>query len=306
MKEYNVISVSGGKDSTALLLLALEQQVENLLPVFADTGNEHSITYEYLNYLEKSLGIQIKRVKADFSERINKKCDYVRDIWKQEGVSQQIIDNALKALKPSGIPFLDLCLWKGRFPSTMAAFCSAELKRNPIMKQIQEPLLVSGDDVVSWQGVRAQESKRRALLTIREHKLTHESGAELWNYRPILNWTVEDVFSMHEKYSIKPNPLYSQGMGRVGCMPCINCRKDELLEISKRFPEEVARIKEWENLVSMASKWGAATFFTSDERGHGIDQLVEWSMTSRGGKQIDYFRANSDIQSCSSIYGLCE
>lgn len=230
----------------------------------------------------------------------------MREVWKQESVSQQIIDNALEVLKPSGIPFLDLCLWKGRFPSTMAAFCSAELKRNPIMQQIHEPLLTSGHDVISWQGVRAQESRRRALLTMKEHKLTHDNGAELWNYRPILNWSIEDVFAMHKKHNIKPNSLYSQGMGRVGCMPCINCRKDELLEISKRFPKEIERIKEWEKIISMASKRGSATFFTSDERGHGIDQLVEWSMTSRGGKQIDFLRANSDIQLCSSIYGLCE
>jgi len=36
---------------------------------------------------------------------------------------------------------------------------------------------------------------------------------------------------------IKPNPLYSQGMGSSRCMPCINCRKDELREIALRFPE---------------------------------------------------------------------
>ena len=141
---------------------------------------------------------------------------------------------------------------------------------------------------------------------MREHKLTHDSGAELWNYRPILNWSVDDILAMHKKHGIKPNPLYSQGQWRVGCMPCINCRKDELLEISKRFPKEIERIKAWEALVSKVSKRSSATFFKSDERGHGIAQLVEWSKTSRGGQQIDFFRANDDVQLCSSIYGLCE
>ncbi|ETT30700.1 hypothetical protein C161_27388 [Paenibacillus sp. FSL R5-192] len=56
----NIISLSGGKDSTALWLEALEQGVE-VVPVFADTGNEHHQTYEYVEYLEKQLG-PIRRI----------------------------------------------------------------------------------------------------------------------------------------------------------------------------------------------------------------------------------------------------
>ena len=63
----------------------------------------------------------------------------------------------------------------------------------------------------------------------------------------------------------------------------------------------IARIREWERLVSMASKRGASTFFpasndpTTDIAGqitpatHGIDRAVEWAMTSRGGRQFDMF-----------------
>ena len=46
-------------------------------------------------------------------------------------------------------------------------------------------------------------------------------------------------------------------------MPCINCRKDELLEISKRFPEVIDRIEQWEQAVKQASKLQAATFFAA-------------------------------------------
>jgi hypothetical protein len=37
-----------------------------------------------------------------------------------------------------------------------------------------------------------------------------------------------------------------------------------------------------------------------------IDAVVEWSKTSRGGKQFDLLRTMNDGRSCSSIYGLCE
>lgn len=193
------------------------------------------------------------------------------------------------------------------------------MKRNPIIKQVQQPILDAGDDIQSWQGVRRDESLRRSTLPERDLKLTHDNGGELWNYRPILDWTAEDAFSMHRKHGIKHNPLYEQGMGRVGCMPCINCRKDELLEISKRFPEAIDRIREWEAAVASASKRNASTFFAAANYGDvtdmstsqvvqlaNIDAVVEWSKTSRGGKQFDFLRIENDGPACSSIYGLCE
>lgn len=67
----HVVSVSGGKDSAATLLLALERcPRENVIPVFCDTGNEHAEVYKYLAYLEQALDITILHLKADFSEQI--------------------------------------------------------------------------------------------------------------------------------------------------------------------------------------------------------------------------------------------
>lgn len=324
MSEHNIISVSGGKDSTALLLLAIEQETPDLQAVFADTGNEHPLTYEYLDYLEVATGVSIRRIRADFTPQIAKRRQMMQDVingtHKNQGRyrwTKKISRQALKILHPTGNPFLDMCLVHGRFPSTMVAFCSKELKRDQLTKQVHLPLLSEGDDVVSWQGVRADESPKRALLPAREHVLTHDAGGELWNYRPILDWAAEQCFAMHRKHGIEPNPLYSQGMSRVGCMPCINARKDELLEISKRFPAELERIAEWEHLVTQASKCGVATFFPASDLGatsaadahtntHGIRARIEWAKTSRGGTQYDLLRSDSPVELCSSIYGLCE
>lgn len=316
MSEHNIISVSGGKDSTALLLLAIERQPDNLQAVFADTGNEHQITYDYVQYLNDNV-FPIRTVKADFTRQIAGKLEYVKTKWADKGVSQEAIERASAALVPTGNPFLDLCIWKGRFPSSKAAFCSEELKRNPIINEVQKPLLDAGDDVISWQGVRRDESLRRSLLSENELKKAYPNGAELWNYRPIIDWTAEDCFAMHRKHGVKHNPLYETGMGRVGCMPCINCRKDELLEISKRFPEVIERIRQWELAVKMASKLQGATFFAAANSGEGvtveeayrianIDAVVQWAQTSRGGKQFDWIRMDEEGPTCTSIYGLCE
>jgi 3'-phosphoadenosine 5'-phosphosulfate sulfotransferase (PAPS reductase)/FAD synthetase len=306
--KHNIVSVSGGKDSTALLLLAIERQTENLQAVFADTGHEHEQTYEYVQYLNDKV-FPIRTIKADFSEQIARKREYVKNKWPEKGVPQETIDRALQALYPTGNPFLDLCIWKGRFPSTKARFCSEELKRNPIIEQVQIPLLDQGDTIWSWQGVRADESAARRNLPELE-----EVGGGLWNYRPILKWTAQDCFDMHKKHGIKHNPLYEQGMGRVGCMPCIHARKDELLEISKRFPDEIERVARWEKIVQQASKTGVATLLNAGipslsneeaKKANNIYQMVEWSKTSKGRSQYDFLRMQEG-SSCSSIYGLCE
>lgn len=300
METVNVISISGGKDSTALWLLAKERETENMKVIFSDVGHEHPTTYEYIEYLQKELG-EITIIKPDFTEQIIRKRETVQTKWRNEGVSEQIIEEALTVLKPTGISFLDLCLWKGRFPSTMARFCTQELKVIPVYEQIYMPLLEEGKHVVSWQGIRAQESRKRAQMPEREDT---PEGYEV--YRPLIHWDVYDVFKMHDKHGIKPNPLYTQGMGRVGCMPCINSRKDELYEIARRFPEEIERVAKWERLVSKASKRGSATFFTSDHRGHGVHDVVNWSNTSRGGQNYDLLKIMEPIPMCSSQYGLCE
>jgi 3'-phosphoadenosine 5'-phosphosulfate sulfotransferase (PAPS reductase)/FAD synthetase len=308
----NLVSVSGGKDSTATLLLALATQSrETVRAVFADTGNEHPLTYEYVDYLERTTGVQIHRLRQDFSAQIARKAEYVRTHWADKGVPQEHIDRVLAVLVPSGNPFLDLCIWKGRFPSRMAQFCTRFLKTEPIAEYALDLIDQSGE-VYSWQGVRADESPSRAKLRTLQHV-----GDGFYNYRPILRWSVDDVFAMHRRHGINPNPLYSMGMRRVGCMPCINTRKDELLEISKRFPEVIDRIDEWERACGEAAKNGVATFFagsgdksamTFTEIGnqYNIRRMIDWAQTSRGGKQFDLLRVTDEPLACSSAYGLCE
>lgn len=316
MAEYNIVSMSGGKDSTAPLLVARELEVPNLSAVFADTGHEHPATYDYVHYLAEAAGVPIRWVKADFARQIAGKRKFIETKWREKGVPEAVVLAALEVLHPTGNPFLDMCLWKGRFPGAKSRFCTDELKRNPIIEQVFMPLMGADSMILSWQGVRAEESLDRRYLPECD-----EVGGGLFNYRPILKWPVDAVFEAHRAAGIKPNPLYLQGCNRVGCMPCIMCAKDELREIAARWPEEVDRVREWERLVSLASKRGATTFFpavndptvSSDDQisaaTHGIDRMVDWANTARGGRQFDMVDliARSDSQnSCSSAYGLCE
>lgn len=332
----HLVSVSSGKDSTATVLVALETVPrEQIRFVFADTGNEDPAVYEYLDYLERQLGITIVRLRADFSEWMQQRREFVandrrvrrkrvkeRNKWTGK-VTTSVVSvrhtnkqkrRILAHLHPSGNPYLDLCMIKGRFPSRRAQFCTEFLKTTPLTEYAMS-LIEQGHIVWSWQGVRAGESEKRKHLrgTGACAKFFEEVGGGLYIYRPIVRWAAEDCIEAHAAYGITPNPLYSQGFDRVGCMPCINASKKDIRNIAARRPGEIDRIgKKWEPLVCMTSKRGESSFFPAPNDGRGermgrnIYEVVEWSKTSRGGKQFDLLAGAEDTSGCSSSYGLCD
>lgn len=305
-----IVSVSGGKDSTATAIRALDEYgADRVRLVFADTGNEHPATIEYVTeYMPRAFGMPVVVVRADFRERIEHRRWYVTNKWPEKGVPQEACERAAANLVYTGNPFLDLCMVKGRFPSRMAQFCTQELKRIPLDRLMLD-LMGEGLTVESWRGIRRDES------TWRSHTEARTQAAEgYWIVHPIVEWTAQQTVDFVRSRGFELNPLYSQGMKRVGCMPCINCGKDELSEIAKRFPEEIARIREWERIVGIVSKHQQSTFFAAPNGGDdtvdayltgNIDQVVEWSKTSRGGVQYDWTRT-MEPETCSSVYGLCE
>ena len=316
MNVLNVVSISGGKDSAATALVALETMPrESLRFIFCDTGNEHESTYDYVAYMESHLGIQIDTLRAEFTQQIARQREYIMNKWPGKGVPLEACERAARAMVPTGNPFLDLCIWKGRFPSRRAQFCTEQLKTLPAT-EYQLELIDSGqcEAVYSWQGVRLDESwsRRNRMQGTGACVISlDERGGGIWNYRPILRWTAFDVFEAADCYGLKPNPLYLQGMTRVGCMPCINAGKDEVLEISKRFPGHIDRIEMWEQSVAMASKREEASFFPDPDRDahlkkRGIRNVVEWSKTQRGGQLMDFIRITEEPKACESAYGLCE
>lgn len=313
----HVISFSTGKDSTAILLLALHRcKPEDVIVITCDTGNEHEEYYKYLDYIEQRLGVKVVRLKANFADKLARKRLFIardqRTGRDQKGRklrwSNKAKRRALAVMHPSGNAFLDLCMWKGRFPSRKAQFCTQELKTNMAV-EFQLELMDAGHNVISWQGVRRDESQNR-----KNAKKIERVGTKLRVFRPIVDWTAVQVFEFIAQNDVNPNPLYLQGMNRVGCMPCINCSKQELREIAHRFPEHPTRISEWEKIVSQCSKRGFSTFMADSHAAQdrriifadlNIYNRIEWAKTTRGGKQYNLLQP-ADNNVCSSSYGLCE
>lgn len=274
MEILRIVSVSGGKDSTALYCWAIEQWgKDGFRAVFADTGHEHPVTYNYVRNLpEMASGPAIDWVRADFAARLR-----------------------AKGKEPSGNPFLDMWQWKGRAPSAKAQFCTEHVKLRPIQEWLNQ---IRGDaDAIMYTGIRAGESERRSKMPDREWMDLYDCYTE----RPLLHWTEAQVFEFLKAKGVPPNPLYLAGFTRVGCYPCIHARKSELARMEDWAWEKLA---EWEKLAGR-------TWFGPDEvpgvHITSIADVREWCKTARGGRQFDLFAEDAkDVPTCMSTWGACE
>jgi 3'-phosphoadenosine 5'-phosphosulfate sulfotransferase (PAPS reductase)/FAD synthetase len=226
-----IVSVSGGKDSTALLLYALNNlqvnKEDEIIPVFADTEWEHKYTYEYLDYLEEKLGIKIVRIKNEI------------------GGMREIV------------------LHKKFMPNRLRRYCTEELKQKPFKKWVYENFVSKNIDFINLVGVRREESKARA--NEESFKIMRETYNRKAFYvktlQPIVYWTTERVFQYIEENGLEPNPLYKKGYKRVGCYPCIFANKAELQMLDGEYLE---RLRNLEKEVS--EKIGKTAKFFAPER----------------------------------------
>jgi len=276
MSRLRIVSFSGGKDSTATYLWCLDKfGSDGFVAVSADTGNEHPVTLNYVRNFHSFVGAPpVVIVRADVSR-------YTPDISN---------------------PFLSLCVKKQRFPSTMARFCRRHLKEIPIQLYIDS--IRRDRPVTVYTGLRRAESRHRYFYTRR----MLDPKYDCLHYRPIIGWSADQVFRFIRSHKVEPNPLYSYGLDRVGCWPCIMAGKHEVSRLDSRT---IDRIREWEGVVKRNSKRGWASFFPWSKDPHQyqptIDDIVQWARTTHGGTQYDLFAGQrQDIPFCMSEWGVCE
>lgn len=280
-----LVSVSGGKDSTAMALWLIDQGLADRCHwVFADTGWEHPEVYKYLEYLENIIGP---------------------------------IHKATNSKYPGG--FADLVRKKGMFPSRKFRFCTEQLKVVPIREYAAQLTEELGEELISCVGIRAAESRSRAALDM------WDSGGpiKLDTWRPIIEWGVDDVIEYHNRHNVVPCSLYLRDKHpseRVGCYPCIMSRKSEIRAIDAHDQWRVEEIRKLEEDAQVVYKernkdWKERglqlpTMFQgrqNDKDGKRlmtkIDTVVEWSKTSHGGKQFEMFETG---QPGCRMWGLCD
>lgn len=278
---------------SAAWLTLLRAKLRDRVVVASVSGGKDSAAMSL--YL-KELGIDHVRVFADTGWEHPKTYEYLR------GELTRVIGPIVEVRGALTLP--ELARKKGIFPSRRKRYCTDLLKVAPIGAYLNSLDV----EPVNTIGVRAEESAERAMMP--KWEWSDAFNVETW--RPIIDWSLDDVIAIHKRHGLAPNPLYLLGAERVGCFPCINAGRGELLLLDRIAPERIAEIRELERAVTERARdvVGARGESLLHPRsllrergttfGADIDGQIAWARSN----QVDKFASAAD-RGCAR-WGMCE
>lgn len=277
----HVVGFSAGIDSQAALLWVRNRYApEDIIALNTQAGrNESPLTVAHTRWYSANV-FPIQEVVPIIS-----------DLWVEgSGVpDSRGLDGSAE------LTFEQMMLIKGRAPSRTRQFCTTFLKLVP---QKRWTVANVKDDYERYSGVRRDESEARANAPIRYW----DEFFDCFVNNILADWTKKMCFDYVQAHGEEINPLYKLGFSRVGCAPCINAGKDDILAWLHRFPEELDKIRDREKNTGV-------TYFAPCVPGmvmNFVDDVIAWAQTDRGGRQPNMFKILGERPSCESKYGLCE
>lgn len=223
-----------GKDSQCVALLAvMKYGKENVELVFADTDDEWAETYEFQPVFAEWLGVKLHILKSTGlhelirTKRYNPTFPKPNSRWctkdmkmntQRDFMDEQGYDQVRKDRKPAQMrDFYDNRLVDVKYPA---------------------PLTMSGE--------RRSESEAR-----KDTKLDERTGELLrWTHRPVVDWTINDVWDFIFWMQSPYNPVYLIVM-RVACAGCMYTGKEEWKLLGKHHPEHLKRWAETEEIAGI-------------------------------------------------------
>lgn len=204
-----VVMFSGGRDSTAAMLVALEASRKTDIPlrvVFVDTGVATPGLRDYVVNVTRMLGVEL--------EIVGPKYDY-----------------------------FDLVLAKG-FPTITRRWCKEFLKLRPFKEWLKHYMESDiGDEPIVITGVRKDESwmKSRSSKLVRNPRFYN-----VMVYAPILEWSKIEVEYLIKLYNVPENPLYHTYGKAYDCWCSVYKTPADFALLAKNHPEFFKRFVETE------------------------------------------------------------
>ena len=251
--ELHVVSLSGGKDSTAMLLRMLEEGMRVDIILFCDTGLEFPARYEHLDKLERDIGRPITRIRSFHT-------------FEYYLTQKEIL---VKHKKNAGQRNYRGYGWSG----PLNRWCTKELKtipREKFLRQLQEHY-----DIIEYVGLAADEGYRFERENNQKPNCRH----------PLVDWGMTEADCLQYCYDrgYTWGGLYKQ-FSRVSCWCCPLQPLAELRILYKSYPELWAQLKEWDKRTWRKFK----TNYSVEELEARFDFEEQWQAEGKELKGGDF------------------
>ncbi len=131
--------------------------------------------------------------------------------------------------------FFEIVERRQMFPSPRMRWCTSDLKRGGIEKAIRA---TGAKLIVSCDGRRAQESPNRSRIEpFSLSERNSKAGREWYEWLPIHDWTIEQVFERIASAGQNPHWAYAAGMGRLSCSFCVMSSAADLRTAAQLRPD---------------------------------------------------------------------
>lgn len=229
-----IVSLSGGKDSIAMLLYLIEQGVapdrieawhqavdgmHDTHTSFMDWPSTEGYVRELCNHLRVRLSWQWRAF------------GFKGEMFRENSRSHDIFYRNDEELLVYSLPTTrgDLSTrrkWPMKTASLKFRYCSSSLKIDPARRVMSNRPDLKGSErkqiKILWlTGERRQESPARARYAQVEHHPANSKSRIVHHYRPVIDWKEEDVWTVMERHRILPHPAYHLGLPRLSCRSCI-------------------------------------------------------------------------------------
>lgn len=215
---FNIVSFSGGKDSTAMLLRMIEEGIPVDYVLFCDTGLEFPAMYEHIDKVEKETGIRITHVKAE------------------ETFEYMMLDKPIQRDINSPIIKRYGDVQGFGWPGPRMRWCTNRLKTQPRERFIKA--LQQHYEIKHYVGIAADET----------YRLKRKNNQSPNHIHPLVEWnmTEEDCLKYCYQRGYDWGGLY-QWFKRVSCWCCPLQSLEELRQLRKHYPELWEKLNTWEN-----------------------------------------------------------
>lgn len=285
--DHYIVSFSGGKDSTALLLFLLDngvprekielwhQEIDGRGPSLFDW----EVTPDYCRKLGDAFGIP---VRFQYKEG-----GFLREMLRENALTAPISfeneDGSLSTVGGTAGKPSTRRKFPQPSPDLRTRWCSAYLKIDVCATALRHDPRFLDSRTLVLSGERGEESPQRARYAVLEpDKADLRNGRKHFRhidrFRPIRDWKEQQIWDLLEKYRVRPHPCYFLGFGRCSCKFCVfgnanqfasaacisRQKADRLIAYEKDFGHTLKRDTDLPTLIAKGAPYPTITKALAD------------------------------------------